>query len=51
MPPPIEKKEEIKKTDVGAKLQRKATLKQDKKLDVKAAEETTAGKKEEFVAK
>jgi len=39
------------KADLQTKLTRKATLKQEKKLNVKAAEETTAGKKEDFVVK
>lgn len=51
VPPPMETKPAAApKVDVGTKLARKATLKQNKNLDVKAAEETTAGKKEDFVA-
>jgi hypothetical protein len=47
VPPPMDNKPAAApKTTVANKLARKATLKQDKKLEVKAAEETTAGPKD-----
>lgn len=47
--PEVERKATVKTVDAGSKLARKATLKKDKNLDVKASNETSAGNKEDFV--